>query len=173
MGKKIGIKRGYWQFFIVLLFLLFCAIAITSAITSGCGSGDDSSSATTNNVGGASGGGGGGGGGATVPAVPTLTSVTCSLGSIGGGGGSCPCNLVGIWNSVSGATSYNIYYLIDPGSTPSPDTVKNAGIKIAGVSSGYTYTTFDPSYHSNYYVVTAVNSAGESAASNTVYATCQ
>ena len=119
---------------------------------------------SSSSSGGSSPSGGGGTAPATVPSAPTLDTVKCF--SSGG-----KWNLTGTWASVSGATSYNIYYLIAPGSKPSSDVVKNTGTKITGVLSGYAYA-FNPSYHSNYYVVTAVNTAGESAASNAVYATC-
>lgn len=67
------------------------------------------------------------------------------------------------WNEVSGATSYNIYWSTTPGVT------KSTGQKIPGVTSSYTHTglTNGTTY---YYVVTAVNSTGESAESSEVSA---
>lgn len=68
------------------------------------------------------------------------------------------------WSAVSGATSYNIYYGTASGVT------KTSGAKIinattpyiqSGLSSGTTY----------YYIVTAINSAGESSASTQASAT--
>jgi len=106
--------------------------------------------------------GGGGSSPATVPSAPRLDHVQCLYEN-----GSW--KLGGAWDDVSGATSYNIYYVTAYQS--SPDVIKNTGTKIAGVSSS-DYYTFNPSYHSNSYVITAVNSAGESAASNVVDATC-
>ena len=68
------------------------------------------------------------------------------------------------WNTVTGATSYNIYW-----STTSGVTTVN-GTKIANVTSPYTQTglTNGTVY---YYIVTAVNSYGESSASTQVSAT--
>jgi len=105
--------------------------------------------------------GGGGGGGAagssgtsgTVPAAPTLSAVgSDTLVSLG-------------WTSVSGATSYNLYWSTTAGVTPANGT-KIAGVvgtlyTQSGLTNGTTY----------YYVVTAVNAAGESAPSAPVAAT--
>jgi len=93
-----------------------------------------------------------------------------------GGSGSSPATPTGViaspgnnevvinWNSVSGATSYNIYW-----STTTGVTTAN-GTKIAGVTNPYIHTglTNGTTY---YYIVTAVNSYGESAASSQVSAT--
>ncbi|MCL4557423.1 MAG: fibronectin type III domain-containing protein [Deltaproteobacteria bacterium] len=67
------------------------------------------------------------------------------------------------WNTVSGATSYNIYW-----STTSGVTTAN-GTKISGVTNPYIHTgrVNGTTY---YYIVTAVNSYGESVASNQVFA---
>lgn len=67
------------------------------------------------------------------------------------------------WNASSGATSYNIYWATTSGVT------KATGTKITGVSSPYVHTglTNGTTY---YYVVTAVNTAGESAESAQVSA---
>ena len=68
------------------------------------------------------------------------------------------------WNPVSGATSYNLYW-----STTLGVTVAN-GTKIAGVTSGFVHTgRADGTAY--FYIVTAVNSAGESIASAQVTAT--
>lgn len=62
------------------------------------------------------------------------------------------------WNEVSGADSYNIYWSDKPGVTPANGTKISAAVNPyihQGLSISQTY----------YYVVTAVNSAGESLAS--------
>ncbi len=68
------------------------------------------------------------------------------------------------WGSVSNATSYNLYWSKTPGVTPAN------GTKIENVASPYTQTglTNGTTY---YYIVTAVNSYGESPASSEVFAT--
>jgi len=68
------------------------------------------------------------------------------------------------WDSVSGATSYNIYWSTSSGVT------KGTGTKISNATSPYTHTdlTNDTTY---YYVVTAENSYGESDESSEVSAT--
>jgi hypothetical protein len=70
------------------------------------------------------------------------------------------------WNAVAGATSYNIYYSTTSGVTPAN------GNKLSNVTSPYTHSalTNGTTY---YYIVTAVNAAGESAASSQVSATPQ
>lgn len=83
----------------------------------------------------------------TIPAAPTGVSAA---------GGA---NQVSIsWSAVSGATSYNIYYATTAGVT------KASGAKITNATTPYNQTglAVGTTY---YYVVTAVNSAGESAAS--------
>jgi mono/diheme cytochrome c family protein len=67
------------------------------------------------------------------------------------------------WSAVSGATSYNLYWLTTSGVTP------GTGTKIAGATSPYLQTGLADST-AYYYVVTAQNSAGESAASSQVTA---
>jgi hypothetical protein len=63
------------------------------------------------------------------------------------------------WRSVGNATSYNIYWSAATGATPTN------GTKISGVTTPYVHTGLAPAA-TYYYIVTAVNSAGESAASN-------
>lgn len=70
------------------------------------------------------------------------------------------------WTTVSGATSYNIYWSTTSGVTKTsgtPITGATSPYMHAGLSNGTTY----------YYVVTAVNSYGESAASSQVSGTPQ
>jgi len=89
----------------------------------------------------------------TVPAAPTGVTAT---------GGSAQATVT--WPAVTGATSYNIYYATTTGVT------KTNGAKIANATSPYTQTglTAGTTY---YFIVTAVNSAGEGAASAQVSAT--
>jgi len=60
------------------------------------------------------------------------------------------------WNSSNEATSYNIYWSTTPGVT------KSTGIKIANASSPYVHTGGLNTANTYYYVVTSVNSFGES-----------
>ena len=82
------------------------------------------------------------------------------------------------WSSVSGATSYNIYWSTTSGVT------KTTGTKLTGVTSPYTHTgrekiqryfvTFTLTNGTTYYyVITAVNSYGESSESSQVSGTPQ
>lgn len=83
----------------------------------------------------------------TIPAVPA---------GVTAGGGA---NQVTIsWAAVSGATSYNIYYATTSGVT------KTSGAKITNASSPYVQTGLAAGT-TYYYIVTAVNSAGEGSAS--------
>ncbi len=68
------------------------------------------------------------------------------------------------WSAVSGATSYNVYYSTTAGVTTS------TGTKIAGATNPYVQTGLLDST-AYYYIVTAVNSAGESTASAQATAT--
>lgn len=92
---------------------------------------------------------GGGGGGDSAPAVTAPgapTSVTANAGD----------NAVTVdWSPVAGATSYNIYRGTAPGVTKATGT-KVSGVQSPNVVAGLTNAT------SYYFVVTAVNSAGES-----------
>jgi mono/diheme cytochrome c family protein len=91
---------------------------------------------------------------ATIPAAPIAVAAT---------GGTRQVTLS--WTAVSGATSYNLYWSTTTGVTTA------TGTKISGIAS-------PPAVHTNladsttyFYVVTAVNSAGESAASAQAQAT--
>jgi fibronectin type 3 domain-containing protein len=97
------------------------------------------------------GGGGGGGGGLTVPAAPTGLQATA---------GNAQVSLS--WNASTGATSYNVKRSTTSGgpyTTVASPTATN--YTDTGLTNGTTY----------YYVVSAVNSAGESANSGQVSAT--
>lgn len=91
---------------------------------------------------------GGGGGSAAPPAAPTGVTVTPGNGQV-----------TVAWTTVSGATSYNIYWSTTAGVTPAN------GTKIPGATSPHPLTglTNGTAY---FFVVTAVNSAGESAPSS-------
>jgi hypothetical protein len=68
------------------------------------------------------------------------------------------------WPEVAGATSYNIYWSLTPGVTTTNGTA------IAVMTGPYTHTSqaVETTY---YYIVTALNASGESAASSPVSAT--
>jgi hypothetical protein len=68
------------------------------------------------------------------------------------------------WTGVSAAASYNLYYSTSPGVT------RQNGTKIAGVTSPYIKTLLTNGTH-YYFVVTAVNTGGESIESAQVSAT--
>ena len=86
------------------------------------------------------------------PSAPTGVNATAADGQV-----------IISWNSVSGATSYNLYWSTSPGVT------KTKGTKISNVTSPYTHTgrTNGTTY---YYVVTAQNALGESSESTKVSA---
>ncbi|MBI4650984.1 fibronectin type III domain-containing protein [Candidatus Desantisbacteria bacterium] len=86
-----------------------------------------------------------------VPAVPTNVNAVAGDGQI-----------TISWNSVSDATSYNIYWSTNTG-------VSKSNSKISGLPSPYTHTALTNGI-TYYYVVTAVNSAGESNVSTEVSA---
>jgi len=94
-----------------------------------------------------------GGGGSSTPAAPTGVAATAGHAQV-----------TITWPSVTGATSYNLYW-----STTNGVTIAN-GTKIAGVTSPYNHTSLTNGT-TYYYVVTAVNASGESAPSSQVSAT--
>src|SRR3972149_4804195 len=104
--------------------------------------------------------------GATANGTPTSSGGTTTTGSapsaptgISASAGNGQVSIS--WSSVSGATSYNIYWSTTSGVT------KTSGTKLTGATSPYTHTgrTNGTTY---YYVVTAVNSYGESGESRQV-----
>jgi hypothetical protein len=104
----------------------------------------------------------GGGSVMTTIAIEVLSNIP--TGVIGADGGSGTTTIT--WNSVTGATSYNIYY-----ATTSGVTVGGGGVtQLSNVTSPYSHTglvDFTPYY----YIVTSVNGMGESVASSEVSAT--
>jgi hypothetical protein len=86
-------------------------------------------------------------------ALPPAASAPSAPSGLTATGGSCEISLS--WSTVSTATSYNVYYASVSGVSTTN------GTKIASVSSPYLHSglTAGTTY---YYVVTAVNSAGES-----------
>ena len=98
------------------------------------------------------GGSGGNGGAQSVPSPKTVTAV----------GGNGQVNIS--WIQVPEAASYTIYWATVPGVTQAN------GNKISGVSTPYTQTGL-ASNTAYYYIITAVNSAGESVASAQTTAT--
>jgi hypothetical protein len=98
----------------------------------------------------ACGGGGGDSSPAEAPGAPTgVTAVA--------GAGQARVS----WDNVAGATSYNLYYSQTPGVT------KSTGREIPNVTSPRVVTPLNNGT-TYYFVVTAVNGAGESAESNEV-----
>jgi len=91
--------------------------------------------------------------GGALPPTAAAPAAPAGLTAVGGTG-----QATLSWTSVSNATSYNLYYATTAGVTTT------SGTKIASVSTPYVQTGLaaGTTYH---YVVTAVNSAGESAAS--------
>ncbi len=107
--------------------------------------------------------------GATASAAPSSSGTTTTTGSAP----SAPTGVTATagngqvsisWTAVTGATSYNIYWSTTSGVT------KTTGTKITGATSSYIHTglTNGTTY---YYVVTAVNSYGESSESSHVSGT--
>jgi fibronectin type 3 domain-containing protein len=92
--------------------------------------------------------------GGSLPPTADAPSAPAGLTAVGGTG-----QVTLTWTSVSNATSYNVYYATTSGVTTTSST------KITSVSTPYTQTglTAGTTY---FYIVTAVNSSGESPASN-------
>ncbi len=90
---------------------------------------------------------------AAAPAVPTVPSSPSGVIATGG-----TRQVTLSWSTVSSATSYNVYYSTTPGVTKANGT-KLANASTPAVQSGLADAT------TYYYIVTAVNSTGEGAAS--------
>ncbi|MFH1231110.1 MAG: fibronectin type III domain-containing protein [Planctomycetota bacterium] len=125
---------------IIIAAVLFIGYVITLNC-SGCGGGGGSSGSSDGNPTG------------TAPSAPT--GVTATAGDK---------EIIINWNSVTSATSYNIYWSTTLGVN------KTSGTKINNATRPYTHTglTNETTY---YYVVTAANSDGESSVSSEVNAT--
>jgi fibronectin type 3 domain-containing protein len=98
---------------------------------------------------------------ATLPATPTPVAPATPTG-VSAVGGTNQATIS--WPAVAGATSYNIYWASTAGVT------KTSGTKVAGATSPYVKTGLSAG-SSYYFIVTAANSVGESAASSQVTAT--
>lgn len=97
----------------------------------------------------------------TIPPVPVPTAPAAPTGVSATGG----VNQATIsWTAAAGATSHNVYWSTTPGVT------KASGTKIAGVTSPYVKTALSAGT-AYYFIVTAANSVGESAASAQAVAT--
>ncbi len=91
---------------------------------------------------------GGSGGGSSAPTVPSApTGLVATPGTA---------QVTLTWTAVSGATSYDVYWSTTPGVT------KSSGTRIAGATSPYQHAGLSNGT-TYYYVVTALNAAGESA----------
>ena len=96
---------------------------------------------------------------ATAPPSTTAPAAPTGANAIGGNA-----QVTVSWSGVTGATSYNIYWSTTPGVTTTTGTL------ISGLSSPFVHTGRTAST-AFFYIVTAVNSAGESNASGEVTAT--
>jgi len=96
----------------------------------------------------------------TLSSIPA-TSVPSAPASVSATGGAQQATIS--WSAVTGAASYNIYWSTTAGVTTTTGT-RLAGVTSPYIQSGLAVTTY-------YYIVTAVNSLGESAPSAQVTAT--
>ena len=102
---------------------------------------------------------GGGGGGGEAPAPPPGPSIPAAPYNIQVNAISHQATIS--WNAASGATSYNIYLATQSGLTKSNYTSKAGGERINGATSPYTKIGLANGI-TYYFVLTSVNSAGES-----------
>lgn len=98
-------------------------------------------------------------GGGVIPSAPTGVAVTAFSGGVTVG-----------WDPVDGATSYNIYMASSPGVTKASYQTLPAGERNSVAASPFTHTDLGDGT-TYYFVVTALNAAGESAESAEVSAT--
>jgi fibronectin type 3 domain-containing protein len=89
----------------------------------------------------------------TIPVAPTGVSAVAGANQV-----------TVTWNTVSDATSYNVYYSTTTGVTKA-NGIKRAGVASPDIVTGLAVST------TYYFIVTAVNSAGEGAASTQMTAT--
>ena len=123
--------------------LAVSSLGLSVALLSGCSGGHSSTTTTTPTT-----------PTVTIPAAPTAVTATAGDGQV-----------VVSWTASTGATSYNVYYGTTTGVTTA-STNKTSGITATtftqtGLTDGTTY----------FFIVTAVDSAGESAASTQASAT--
>jgi fibronectin type 3 domain-containing protein len=112
--------------------LVFLILVVALASIVGCGGGSSKSSTTPTPT-------------VTTPTAPTALTAAAASGQV-----------TVSWTAVSGATSYNVYYATSAGVTVA------TGTKVS-VTTGTTYTLTSATSGATYYfLVTAVNSAGES-----------
>ena len=132
--------------FLVWISIVTLMLLLVSCGAGGGGGGSDTGGTTDN---------GETTGDTTAPSAPTGVAATAGDGQVSIS-----------WNSVSGATSYNIYWSTTTGIT------KTTGTKISNATSPYTHTSLTNGT-TYYYVVTAENSYGESSESSQLSATPQ
>jgi predicted phage tail protein len=131
----------------IMMWRVFVAIAVTLISLAGCGSGGGNNAAGTVST--------------TVTPDQTPTKIPDIPVGVSVVGGTNKATIS--WDTVSGASSYNIYWATTPGVTQAN------GTRISCSSNTFIHRGLQPSAH-YYYIVTAQNSSGESAASQQVSA---